>query len=43
MSVFCSVDRRWWVGPVTEKWNLKGIVGGEEEGSELGFGRFESG
>lgn len=31
------------MGPVTEKWILKGIVGGEEEGSELGFGHFESG
>lgn len=43
MFVFCSVDRRWCVGWVSKKWNLKGIVGGEEDGSELGFGHFESG
>lgn len=29
--------------PVTEKWNLEGIAGGEEENGELGFGSFESG
>lgn len=31
------------MGLVTEKWNLKGILGGEEEGSELQFDHFESG
>lgn len=43
MLLFCFVDRRWWVVPVTEKWSLKGILGGEEEGSELEFGNFEFG
>lgn len=42
-SVFDFVDRRWWMDPITEKWNLEGIVAGEEEGSELGFVRLESG
>lgn len=31
------------MGSVTEKWSLKGILGGEEEGSELESGNFESG
>lgn len=43
MLLFCFVDRRWRVGSVTEKWSLKGILGGEEEGSELESGNFESG
>lgn len=43
MLLFCFVDRRWRVGSVTEKWSLRGILGGEEEGSELESGNFESG
>lgn len=42
-SVLDFVDRRWWVGPVIEKRNLEAIVAGEEEGSELGFVRLQSG